>query len=285
MKDIIEKYKAGALFKNEFLAAGYLFERGDYWKNITCGPACSVARPEFVNESHDNDMYVLVDKSAALDRLIAHQSKRTLHDVIALTKGQWQDNSQPIAVPHLAVDFTGISFVSDKGLGNAICTEREHDDYVKQIERDYKQYKEDYMRHHQKPFTGELPPLLFTSINGDTMQPEFSSNPFAGNFAKAMQDSKAQCVIDDAEEFQRAIESHAASYTKLCEFVDKHNLRNGSDLAVDIAIDAIAKVHEIDMRSDEEKLIDDLAAVIDSGFEGVDTAKALLANYNITKKD
>lgn len=141
------------------------------------------------------------------------------------------------------------------------------------------------MRHHHKPF--KLDRNAAKQCKREFINNALSGNLFAGDLTKAMEDSQTQNAFDDPEGYQQAIESHAASYAKLCEFVDKHNLRSGGDLALDVAIDAIAKVHNIDMRSDEEKLVDDVKQLIDDarGLDSKILAGVLCDKYNITKKD
>lgn len=172
------------------------------------------------------------------------------------------------------------------------------------------------MRHHNKPFECKAPALLFTSINGGTMTPEFSSNPFAGDLANAIEVSKAQHALgyktkeNNPEFTQEMAEKGGFPYVETKAKIDtlefmlndesKHLLGevvtvkayfSGKKSTMMSVVEHCGQFHIMPacllcpVQTDEEKLIDKLASIIDSGFEGVEIAKALLANYNITKKD
>lgn len=306
MKDILEKYKAGELFKRQLLDSGCLFEVGDQWENIECGTVVIIESDIFLprqNKRLKGDEFRVVKKSAAIDRLIAQQYKKTLHDVIDFKLGS--DMKADFAVSTDA--GKGFFFMSGKENGEVvICTKQEYNDYIADIERDYNQYKEDYLKRNNSIITGPIiitDAKLSTSFDGDSWKSVFSKDipqtieaSKANNaefeqkplFTQAMKDkgelpavgSSAEHLINGEPVVVEVIAHRIIGDLRVAVFA----FDNGTDVE-SYSCSTASSFSPI--KSPEEKLIDDIQNLLDSNIGASSTfiAKEIVKEYNITPKE
>ena len=177
-----------------------------------------------------------------------------MHMVIEDNGGDWP---WPYVFCEYAVmSDASIAYTIELGCDEKYISKSDFVSYIEEFEADYKEHK----AKHKPAFKGDL--------------------------AEAMAQSKAQNAIGYGDPANKQI---VESHKKLCQFIDRHGLRGENKLAVDIAIAALAKVHNIDMRTDEQKLRDELETFVnDAQCHQVTNqifVKALVEKFNITLKE